>query len=216
MSPEIIALIVIALVAIVLVGMAMFMRPQLKGRRLRRRFGPEYDRAVADHPSREAAERALLAREQRHSELNIRPLEPAAREHYRAEWTAIQERFVDDPRAAAAEADRLITSIMTEQGYPDEGYEQRVADLSVGHSRAVHHYRRAHEIGSRAARDGASTEDLRQALVHYRAIFDDVLGTRSGEPRAAESAQSTQSAQSTESAQPAQSTESTESTGRRR
>jgi hypothetical protein len=125
MSPEIIALIVIALVALALVGAVVFMRPQLESRRLRRRYGAEYDRAVAEHPSREEAERALLDRERRHDELNIRPLEPAAREHYRAEWTAIQERFVDDPGDAAGEADRLITSIMTEQGYPDEGYEQR-------------------------------------------------------------------------------------------
>ncbi len=188
MSPEIIALIVIALVALALVGVVIFMRPQLESRRLRRRFGPEYDRAVTDHQSRDEAERALLAREKRHGDLKIRQLEPAAREHYHAEWMAIQERFVDDPGGAAGEADRLITSIMTERGYPDEGYEQRAADLSVGHSRAVGHYRHAHEIGSRASRDGASTEDLRQALVHYRAIFDELLGAGKDRAHSAESA----------------------------
>jgi hypothetical protein len=178
MSPEIIALIVVAVVALVVVGIAVFKRPQLKGQGLRRRFGPEYDRAVQDRGSREEAERELLARERRHQELDIRPLEPDTRERYRTEWLAVQERFVDDPRGAAGEADRLITSIMTEQGYPDEGYEQRLADLSVEYSRTVDHYRQAHDIGARSAGDGASTEDLRQALVHYRAIFDELLGEK--------------------------------------
>ena len=181
MSPAIIALIIVAIVAIVVLGL-LLMRPQLHSQRLRRRFGPEYDRAVEEHQSRGEAERELLTRERRFKELNIRPLEPAVRDRYRTEWTAIQERFVDDPRGAAAEADRLITSIMSEQGYPDEGYERRIADLSVGHPRAVHHYRQAHEMGSRASQDGASTEDLRQAVMHYRAIFDELLDTRKATP----------------------------------
>jgi hypothetical protein len=176
MSPEIIALIIVAIVAIVIVGFA-FMRPRRGSRRLRTRFGPEYDRVVQEHSSRDEAERELQAREQRHKDLNIRPLDPAVRERYRTEWLAIQEHFVDSPGGAADEADELITSIMTEQGYPDEGYDQRVADLSVGHARSVDHYRRAHEIGDRAGGDGASTEELRQALKHYRALFDELLGT---------------------------------------
>lgn len=175
MSALIIALIVVAVIAIVVVGLA-FMRPQSQGRRLQRRFGPEYDYVVRNHSNRAEAERELMAREQRHKDLNIRPLEPAARERYRTEWLAIQERFVDSPGGAAADADRLITSIMTDRGYPDEGYEQRAADLSVDHARAVEHYRRAHDIGGRAGHDNTSTEDLRQALQHYRALFEELLG----------------------------------------
>jgi hypothetical protein len=178
MSPGIIALIVVVIIALALVGL-VFARPQLQRQRLRMRFGEEYDHAIRAHQSRTEAERELLAREERHRKLNLRPLEPEARERYREEWTAIQERFVDDPRAAAGEAERLITSIMRDQGYPDEGHDQRLADLSVGRTGAVGHYRRARDIGSRAAADGASTEDLRQALMHYRAVFDDLLDGRS-------------------------------------
>jgi hypothetical protein len=177
MSPGIIALIVVVIIAVAVVGL-VFARPQLRRQRLRMRFGEEYDHAIRAHQSRTEAERELLAREERHRKLSLRPLAPEARERYRAEWTAIQERFVDDPRAAAGEAERLITSIMRDQGYPDEGHDQRLADLSVGRKRAVGHYRRARDIGSRAA-DGASTEDLRQALMHYRSVFDDLLDGRS-------------------------------------
>lgn len=179
MSPGIIALIVVVIIALAIAGL-VFARPQLQSQRLRMRFGEEYDHAVRGHQNRAEAERELLAREERHRKLNLRPLAPEARERYRAEWTAIQERFVDDPRAAAGEAERMISSIMRDQGYPDEGHEQRLADLSVGRTRAVGHYRQARDIGSRAAGDGASTEDLRQALMHYRAVFDDLLGGRQG------------------------------------
>jgi hypothetical protein len=177
MSPGIIALIVV-IIALAVVGL-VFARPRLRRQRLRMRFGEEYDHAVRAHQSRTEAERELLAREERHRELNLRPLDPEARDRYRAEWTAIQERFVDDPRAAAGDAERLIASIMRDQGYPDEGHDQRLADLSVGRTRAVGHYRRAREIGSRATGDGASTEDLRQGVMHYRAVFDDLLDERS-------------------------------------
>jgi hypothetical protein len=179
MSPGIIALIVVVIIALAVAGLA-FARPQLQRQRLRMRFGEEYDHAVRAHQSRTEAEREMLAREERHRKLNLRPLDPEARERYRAEWTAIQERFVDDPRAAAAEADRLITSIMSDLGYPDEGHDQRLADLSVGRTRAVGHYRRARDVGVLTTADGASTEDLRQALMHYRAVFDDLFDGRPG------------------------------------
>src|SRR4051794_18521232 len=124
MSPGVIALIVIVIIALAVVGL-VFARPQLRSQRLRMRFGEEYDHAVRAHPSRADAERELLAREERHRKLNLRPLDPETRERYRAEWTTIQERFVDDPHAAAGEAERLIAAIMRDQGYPDEGHEQR-------------------------------------------------------------------------------------------
>jgi hypothetical protein len=179
MSPGIIASIVVVIIALAVAGLA-FGRPRLRSQRLRMRFGEEYEHAVRAHQSRGEAERELVAREERHRTLNLRPLTPAADERYRAQWTAIQERFVEDPRAAAGEAELLIASIMSDQGYPDEGHEQRLADLSVGRTRAVGHYRRAHEVGSLAAADGASTEDLRQALMHYRTVFDDLLDGRPG------------------------------------
>jgi hypothetical protein len=175
MSSANIVLIVIAIIVVLAIIGVVFARPQLERQRLRMRFGPEYDHAMHDNHSRHEAERALLARERRHKQLRLRPLAPATREHYREEWEAVQERFVDNPGGAAAEAERLITSIMTDQGYPDEGHEQRLADLSVGHTRATDHYRQAHQIGSRSTRDAASTEELRQALVHYRTIFDELL-----------------------------------------
>ena len=179
MSPGIIALIVVVIVALAVAGL-FFARPQLQRQRMRMRFGSEYDHAVQAHGSREEAERELAARVERHHKLNIRPLEPAARERYQEEWTAIQERFVEDPRAAAGEAEQLIASIMHDQGYPNEGHEQRLADLSVAHTRSTDHYRQAHTVATRAADNSASTEDLRQALMHYRALFEDLLSAHGG------------------------------------
>jgi hypothetical protein len=178
MSPGIIALIVIVIVAVVAVAGLTFARPQLRRQRLRMRFGPEYDHAVRARGDREEAERELLARVERHQRLKIRPLDPEARRRYRAEWRAIQERFVDDPTAAAGEAEQLIAQIMRDQGYPDDGHERRLADLSVAHTRSTDHYRQAHAVATGTTGGGASTEDLRQALMHYRALFEDLLGER--------------------------------------
>jgi hypothetical protein len=180
MSPVTIALIIIAIVVLLAIVALVFARPQMQRQRLRMRFGPEYDHAVRDHHDRHEAERELLARERRHKQLDLRPLDPPTRDHYREEWEAVQERFVDNPGGAAAEAERLITSIMIKQGYPDEGHRQRLADLSVAHTRTADHYRQAHEIGDRHGRDGASTEDLRQALVHYRALLEELLRAPKG------------------------------------
>jgi hypothetical protein len=179
MSPGIIALIIVVIVAVLIVGF-VFARPQLQRQRLRMRYGPEYDHVVRERGGHNEAVRELLARERRHKELNLRPLDPARRDHFQTEWLTVQERFVDTPGGAAQEADRLITSIMTDQGYPDEGYEQRVADLSVEHARATDRYRKAHDIAARSTGDAATTEDLRQALVHYRALFEELLGVREG------------------------------------
>ncbi|MEV8631294.1 hypothetical protein AB0395_06525 [Streptosporangium sp. NPDC051023] len=169
---------VIVVVAIVAVGYAVLR--QQRRHRLRDRFGPEYDRTVQERENRREAEQELLAREQRFSSLDIRPLDAGTRDGYAQKWMEVQERFVDAPGFAVTEADHLVTSVMAERGYPTEEFEQRLSDLSVTHGRTLDHYRLAHEISSRAARKEASTEELRQAMVHYRALFEELLGASGG------------------------------------
>ncbi|MBB6343789.1 hypothetical protein ACWGH8_32330 [Nonomuraea muscovyensis] len=169
-----VAVVVVAVVAVVAVGYVVLQHQQRRSR-LRARFGPEYERLVAEHDNRRDAEEELLAREQRHAELDIRPLAPEARDTYAKRWRDVQERFVDAPMFAVTEADQLVAAVMAERGYPTEGFEERLAYLSVGHAATLDHYRKAHEISGRAARKESSTEDLRQAMVHYRALFEELL-----------------------------------------
>ncbi|GAA3139281.1 hypothetical protein GCM10010466_33050 [Planomonospora alba] len=168
-----VAVVAAAVVAIIAVGYAVLR--QRRRHRLRDRFGPEYDRTVRERESRRAAEQELIAREQRVDSLDIRPLGAEARQAYARKWLEVQERFVDAPGFAVTEADHLVTSVMADRGYPTEDFEQRIADLSVAHGRTLDHYRKAHEISGRAARQSASTEELRQAMVHYRALFEELL-----------------------------------------
>jgi hypothetical protein len=132
---------------------------------------------VESHESTREAEQELLARQKRHDELEIHPLDPEARERHLAEWRQVQERFVDEPETAVTEADRLLVLVMGERGYPTEGYEQQVSDLSVEHATTIDRYRKAHDISTQAEAKKASTEDLRQAMVHYRALFTELLDT---------------------------------------
>ncbi|WP_244894054.1 hypothetical protein [Planobispora rosea] len=174
-----VAVIVVAVVAIVAVGYVVLQ--QQRRHRLRERFGPEYDRTLRERENRREAEQELLAREQRFSSLDIRPLDDETRAGYAKKWLEVQERFVDAPGFAVTEADHLVTSVMADKGYPVEDFEQRIADLSVDHSRTLDHYRQAHEISGRAVRKAASTEELRQAMVHYRALFEELLGAPTAE-----------------------------------
>lgn len=178
--------IVIVVLVIVLIGAiaSVLVRRLTRTRRLRHRFGPEYDRAVEAHGGRARAEADLLSRERRHRELVLRPLAPRRRELFLEQWTQLQERFIDAPHTAVEEAERLVTSTMTERGYPAAGFEDQMSHLSVEHGGALDDYRRGHEIGVRAARDQASTEDLRQAMVHYRALFQDLLAAPTPAPSA--------------------------------
>jgi hypothetical protein len=168
-------LIVIAAVIVVAVVVLAVLTLQRR-RHLKEQFGPEYDRVVDSTGGRRAAESELRERARRHDSLDIRPLDPAARDRYLRAWTHVQEQFVDDPRSAVSEAGQLLTAVMTDRGYPaDEDDEQRVADLSVEHGRTLNRYRSAHDVSVRAGRDGASTEELRNAMVDYRALFHELL-----------------------------------------
>ncbi|MER5964636.1 hypothetical protein [Streptomyces sp. NPDC002057] len=168
----ILAIVIGAVVVIALIATAVSMR---RRRRLREQFGPEYDRTVEDAGSRRAAEDELGAREKRHEALDIKPLSSGQRERYAQEWRGVQEEFVDRPEGAVHDADRLVTSLMHERGYPTEDFEQQARDLSVEHGRTLEHYWAAHEINTLSTTQRATTEQLRGAMVHYRALFDDLL-----------------------------------------
>src|ERR1044071_1158736 len=173
MARAAIVILVVVLVA-VLFAAGWFLGGQARSRRLRNRFGPEYDRHLENAENRRAAERELTEREKRHASLELRPLSDTARARYSEQWTKVQERFVDSPRDAVAAADDLVHTVRRERGYPMDGHEQQAADLSVEHAGIVDGYRAAHAIRSR--HDEADTEELRTALVHYRAMFRDLAG----------------------------------------
>jgi hypothetical protein len=179
-STQIIILILALLILVLLVvAVVMVARRQ----RLRQRFGPEYDRTVAERDSRSAAEKELRERERRHAELTLRPLSGQSREGYAREWARVQARFVDAPEEAVRDGDALVTRLVGEIGYPTENYEDQLATLSVEHARTLGHYRDAHDIFLRNERGEASTEHLRQALVHYRALFAELLGVEPVPPQ---------------------------------
>jgi hypothetical protein len=181
------AVIVLAvLLAAALVALAYFVMEQRRRAHLQERFGPEYERTLDDTGSRRQAERELAGREHRRQKLNITPLDAMRREAFAASWRKTQERFVDAPREAVAEADALVRDVMTERGYPMGDFDRQSADLSVDHPDVVGHYRAAHDIRTKDAEErGATTEELRSAMVHYRALFESLLAP---EPAATEPA----------------------------
>jgi hypothetical protein len=169
--------VLIAVLIVVVVVLAVLLMRSRRSHRLQKEFGPEYERAVEERGDRREAEAELAERRERRSQLDIRPLEPGARERYEERWQAAQRRFVDQPAPAVAEADALVSAVMSERGYPvSDEFDQRAADISVDHPVVVEHYRAAHAISLRATAGDASTEDLRQAMVHFRALFDELLG----------------------------------------
>lgn len=168
---------IIAVVAVVvLLALIALAVPMARRRSLRQRFGPEYDRAVAEHSDRSAAEQELRERERRHAELELRPLSEEARARYTQEWERLRLRFVDAPNEAVREGDELVSRLVADRGYPTGDYDEQLAHLSVEHAHTLGHYRDAHQIYLRNERGEATTEELRQALVHYRALFADVVG----------------------------------------
>jgi hypothetical protein len=170
------AIVAIVIVVIVVAAVLFMLTAANRRRRLRERFGPEYDRAVTERGSRREAEAELSEREKHVRELDIRPLSPTARNQYQSEWTAVQEQFVDAPQAAVTGAQTLVSAVMEDRGYPTQPYDQTLADLSVEHASTLDHFRAAHDISQNAAAGTATTEDLRQAMIHYRALFAELLG----------------------------------------
>jgi FtsZ-interacting cell division protein ZipA len=165
----------IVAIAIVVVIAALLYERKRKSERLRQQFGPEYDRAVRQHGDPRQAEAVLLEREKRVEKFSIRPLAPADRERYASEWAAVQKRFVDDPSMAVTQAEKLVTAVMVARGYPMGDFEQRAADISVNYPTVVQNYRSAREITLRHAQGKSSTEDLRQSMVYFRSLFDELL-----------------------------------------
>lgn len=179
------ATVVVIVVAVVVIAVlvAAALRPRLRSRRLKRQFGPEYHRAVADHATAADAERDLEERLRRRRDLDVRPLSAEARERYRADWTGVQQEFVDDPERALVDADRLIGRVMRERGYPDAEGEESLSALSVDHAHTLQSYRQAHEVARRAQEGTAGTEELREAVVHARELFAELVGTGAGTGR---------------------------------
>jgi hypothetical protein len=182
MEPRWIVVTVVIILAI-LVDAWLLVRRR-RSERLRDQFGPEYRRAVHKFGSVTRAESELEARRKRVQRLEIAPLRPEQAQRFAAAWRTTQARFVDDPDHTIAEADRLVQELMRVRGYPVVDFEQRVADISVDHPHVVEHYRAAHDIAEAAVEGRTNTEDLRQAMVHYRALFEDLLEVREELPRA--------------------------------
>ena len=171
-----VAVIVVAVLVLAAVGWLVWQRQRSDA--LRARYGPEYERTVNTLGDKRRAESELLKRQERVEHLDIVPLSADQRNSYLQQWHAVQTRFVDDPKGAVTDADRLVEDVMKTRGYPISDFDQRAADLSVHHPRVVDNYRAARDIAQRHRRGQATTEDLRQAMVHYRGLFQDLLEDR--------------------------------------
>ena len=171
------ALVVVAALALLALGVWSFQRRK-QSDRLKERFGPEYGRAVGDLGSRAKAEAELKARESRVDQLRLVALSPAEATRFSQAWSALQGHFVDNPKGVVARADQLVRELMLARGYPVADFDRRAADISVDHPAVVDHYRAAQAIAVRDQRGEASTEEQRQAVVHYRALFDELLDVK--------------------------------------
>ena len=176
MDPKIIIIIAVAVIALLIVVWAVMRKRRTVV--LRENFGPEYDRVVKQHGATRA-EVVLEERQKRVEKFSLRTLTVDERERFITEWRFIQSRFVDNPTDAVNEADRLVTGLMQFRGYPMTDFEQRAADISVHYPRVVDNYRAAHEVALRHQRGQASTEDLRNSMIYYRTLFDELLETDS-------------------------------------
>ncbi|HTI38165.1 MAG TPA: hypothetical protein VL484_11420 [Vicinamibacterales bacterium] len=179
-------MVIVAVAVVIAVLAIVWMYGQRHRRqRLRTRFGSEYDRTVQAVGTTGRAEAVLAEREKRVSSYHIRPLIDEERGRYSEAWRRVQARFVDDPAGAVTDGDLLVNEVMTARGYPMADFDRRAEDLTVEHANVVNHYRAARAIAGRHSRHEATTEDLRQALVHYRELFADLLGTSSAARRSA-------------------------------
>jgi hypothetical protein len=167
--------IIVAVIVVVVGAIVVFYLQRRRTEKLRQHFGPEYDRAVAEGGDRRRAEARLEERTERVKKFHLRPLIAEDRTRYTEQWDRVQAHFVDAPAGAVAEADQLLGDLMATCGYPMGDFEQRAADISVEHPIVTQNYRAAHEIAVRQAKGQASTEDLRRAMIHYRALFEDLV-----------------------------------------
>jgi FtsZ-interacting cell division protein ZipA len=181
MSAWIWVVIVAIVVALLVVA---FWRGQTRRRtgKLQEQFGREYDRTVETAGNRRRAEAELEERQERRERLDIRPLPQAARDSYLESWRGIQAQFVDEPQLAVESAERLIKSVMNDRGYPVDDFDQRAADISVDHPDVVEHYREGNRLAHQDAGDGDSTEALRQAMRHYRTLFEQLVEADADRP----------------------------------
>jgi hypothetical protein len=179
-------LILIVVVAAVVIAAVIFMAARKRRSvKLRERFGPEYDRVVKKEGDVTKGEQVLEFRAKRHDKYKIRALTPTDRSSFLYRWNEVQGRFVDDPKGAVTLAESLVTDVMQARGYPISDFEKNAEDISVDHPVVVENYRAAHDIALRHGQGQASTEDLRKAMVHYRALFQDLLGDEQPQRRGA-------------------------------
>jgi len=168
---------VLVLLAVFAIAVYLLQRKKTRSLELRKQFGLEYERELAQQGSVTKAESALAARRARVEKLALHPLPPAQRDRFLADWHTVQSRFVDHPKGSLIEADELITSLMQARGYPVNGFDQTAEDISVNHSGIVDHYRSAHAIAVRPTSSEANTEELRSAMIEYRTLFDELVQT---------------------------------------
>lgn len=174
LDPQTTMVLAIVVIALIAIGAWLFYR-QRESQRLAKRFGPEYGRAVETLGSRDKAEAELKAREKRVATFRIVPLTAAEAGRFEQAWKSLQARFVDNPKGVVNDADALVRELMAKRGYPMADFDRLAADISVDHPRVVDHYRAARRIAERDRRGEADTEELRKAVVHYRALFDELL-----------------------------------------
>ena len=174
MTPTQIAVVVVAIV--LLVAVLALILVQRRSAKLRARFGSEYDRVVAEKGNRFKAEAQLESVEKRVKSYSLQTLSAADRDRFQQSWRKIQARFVDDPAAALSEADQLIGTVMLACGYPPSDFENRAAEISVDHATVIENYRAGHDIAVLHSQREATTEDLRKGMIHYRALFDELVG----------------------------------------
>jgi hypothetical protein len=173
-------IVLIAIVVLLVLGAIAYTRMR-KGNtfQMRKRFGPEYDRALVEHGSERKAEAKLADRQSRVEKLNLRDLGPGQRDRFMTDWRGVESRFIDHPKGAVTEADELVSTLLQARGYPVSGFEQSAEDVSVNYPRIIEYYRSAHAIAVRPGKVEASTEELRSAMIDYRTLFDELVQVQS-------------------------------------